>query len=631
MELMSLAGEGLKIIWDKRESFIKWLFLEGPLWLRVPPLLFLGLFFLFTVWAWKGISAVQEVSLETLAANLEQTPQPNKGLEALALAGLDREIETEYRQYTTTYYFTSALNNFQGALANNIPKLPVTNSEKNPDSQQDISLSVVTLPTNGSQQDSDGKLSITKKYVTDSYKSGYLFVPAMVLNISVPSGQVSDEELNKVITEAAEDPRNHISEDILASQQIRERLYDLLNIQAFEFAGKPPEQLVLNNLPVQAYFITRTGVIRICENGIGKDNQSDYYSDQFKATTFFPDRPYFWDTVNEPKYGVTLNEPVLLGQDRLHITKPYIDLGGNGIVVTMSRSIEAPHISEAGLFLDFGLGSKAKVYIKERLNKLGGSSREIACTAGQVDPQQVLSEREREILERRIKEKELAGSLSDIFGQIQVLSSDSSSKKIVFTIPLGSTTAPRSIGSPGGRRSGTLLYCELDLAGLKNQNILRAGLAAVFFMLFLIFSILLIVDYVLRLKEQEKAFHSVAGMMLKAPVAYCRLNEEDKFVDINETFARMLGYKGVVQAKKDLKGKPFVELLADDESQDTYENVKKVRLARQPTAKYTVSLSKYNDEGIVTVDIYGAAVPMPAAKRKYLPQTFGILVERKKD
>jgi hypothetical protein len=632
LEWVSVGVRIGKALWTNRKALVDWLFLQGPIWLRVPPLIFLVIF-VATGGLWlKRTSAIQDVSIDTLTAKLEQTPQPSKGIEALLLAGLDQVIDEELGKYRVTSGFKKALDEIQNNASLDKTQEGITDKLVDKPS----GLHVQTVKTESQEQD------ITTKYLTDDRKPGFLFVPAMLVGVSVNEDQLKAEELDAKIIVAASSPDDQVSRDILSSQRITQQLYNLLNIHVFESPGKSQGDLVLDSLPVQTYFVTRTGVLRICETGVGPSGQSEYYLGQFKPTTFFPDRPYFWKTVNDPSLAVPSKAPADSVRDSFYVTKPYIDLGGNGIVVTLSKCIRAPKLSKTGLFLDFGLGTKAKQYIRERLNKLGGTLTEITCDViqeGQIDcvaavtggRNEPLTDKQKESLVRRIKDLNINQALAEVFGQIQVIDDGRSSRRIAFTIPVGSSTNPPAISSGIGRRSGSLLYCELDLAGLQTRNLFIAGTAGFFFMLFLVFVVLLVADYLLKLNEQDKAFQSIADAMLKAPVAYCRLNEQDKFVNMNKQFAvDMLGYKSILQATNALRDVTFEQLLADDESVAEYKKVQKDRRGGQSREEYKVKIFNKDRTNVITVEVYGGAVPMPKAKRKDLPQTFGILIEHAK-
>ena len=126
--------------------------------------------------------------------------------------------------------------------------------------------------------------------------------------------------------------------------------------------------------------------------------------------------------------------------------------------------------------------------------------------------------------------------------------------------------------------------------------------------------------------EQRKAFDAVAQVMFAVPVPYCRGDiSSGLLIDFNEAFARLLGYNSLVEAKKELSNKTFMDLIATDEGRQKYSAIREARKRDNPVGDYSLSLRKVSDD-VVWVRVYGAVVPTPEGPGGQFQQTFGILV-----
>lgn len=617
MEKTRLANTSFS---KRLKPFINWLIHEKPLWLRLAPLAFLAIFITTSFLWWSDISQTQDILRDTLKARVENTPQPYKGLEAYMLSDLNPSIDEFLGKATVTEDYVKSEKCINELLFEQGKNTGSENTSPKPSNQ----------PQNCDPEEyATFKEDLTSLrlqpaapsgYITDS-KQGFLFVPGTVSG--VPYFSTLDEP--KIISNLIK-TRDELKTDIIASQKIAGRLAKFQNVQVFnDLTSKSP---VINNSPVQSYFMSQTGVVRIYASKVKAEDQSDYYSSQFNPTTFFPERPYFSNmlkgTGTLPLGQVSSGEKV---RNVFKPTAPYIDLGGNGIVVTLSRNIISPN-SKAGIFLDFGMSPEIINKIKSKLKNIGGS---VIETSWQVEGEgknhkasPILGSKDPGNLEYSIKKCADNNSLSDIFGKIYDLSPDDKPGKITFTVPIARPEPDVNIQSP---TTITLLYCELDLGWFQGLIYIKAGSIVISFALFLLFIILLVVDYVMRLNEQEKAFQSVASVMSRVPVAYCRLDEQDRFIEINEAFATMLDYQSYLQAKGELIDKQkFEDLLVDEISRATYKRIQNTRRDKESTDPYNVEIRKKN--GTVKVQVHGARVPMPMSPRKDTPQTFGILLKR---
>jgi PAS domain-containing protein len=580
-------------------AFGGWLFWNGPLALRLGALVSLSILICSFIWLRIGTTELNEVFVDTLSSEVEQMPQPNKGLEAFVLSGLGQTIDEALQGASISPQFQSAISDLQLNLDGQSQKGPASSD----------------LHVYGKGN------SLSTRYLSDSESSSFLFVPAMAVRmppdrearLQTLSNKAIDKE---IIDSALKDPQ--INRDIKASVAVGRELQRLEDIPVFRFGTEPADQLPIVPRPVQSYFVTRSGVIRIHENNY--DNQKEYYERQFDPTTFFPSRPYFWPAtlvLSIPKEQLTC--PVRL-LDYFHNTRPYVDLGGNGVVVTLCTHVRYKH--EAVLCFDFSLGPRIRQRIKEKIERFGGFAAVGRCNVLNYQVRcEDLSEERRNLLENAIYTvNSPRAQVSEMFGKVRVLYHDRSKGLVKFSVPVG---VPSTYGSAG--RSAELLYGEIDLAKLRAKNTLKMLLIVNSFIATISFLGLLIADFGKKYEEQEKAFDRVREMMESAPVAYSRLDEKDRFVDVNDALIHLFGFDSVAEGRKSLVGQRFADWLADDVSQNLYADITEKRKKGQGIGPYVVKLWRAGRKESQSVKVYAAPVPGPRSSPKDAPQTFGIL------
>jgi PAS domain S-box-containing protein len=571
-------------------GLLSWLFRRGPKGLRVASVVFLAISIAASFWWWWGTKDVQYLFAQTLSTPLEATAQSYKGLEAFALAGLDESVKESFKDVKVTPGFAQLSQQFDNALSMGAKAMPPLR----------------VMPAAG--------LSLAQTYISDSLASdgehGFLFVPAMILRVSPTTARPTEEQIKLA---AARDPE--LSVEIRASAAVAATICDFEKTPIFSDVPALFHD-ARDVTPVQSYFLTSIGLMRVCEHNI--NNQELYYTRQFLPNTFFPDRPYFLATINQFPVPTPAQSGPLA--QSLWITKPYIDLGGNGVVVTMCRRTKAPWPTESALFLDVSLGTAAAEFITTKVEKFGGRATPITCALSpNISCGGELSLGERDSLNNEIS---TISPQSEIFGKIHVFKYSHLPQQIIFTIPLS-----RDLARPGTQY--VLLYCTIDLQKLRFWNAAKASVAGGSFLLFLFLVGAVIADFGLQLRGQDRAFTTLGKVMGQAPVAYCRLDDQDRFLDMNEAFVKMLGYQSEEQLKKE--SKKFADLLADDESRLKYEQIQKLRVGEESEfakpESYRLLMRKAGHSETKSVFVYGGSVPAPKSGRHKMPQTFGILME----
>ena len=481
----------------------RWLLQDGPKVLRALMLVFICIALGFSIVLWQRVSGAGQMLFLALSERQENTAQPFKGLEALVLSGLSVDVDT-------TIGGTEVHQGLQDKF-DAIAKLSQSSGEGS------LAPSNLTLD--------HVRVNDRAGFLTDRSK-GFLFVPA----VAVPLDAAASVKVNLRL-----DQQPEMFRDVLYSQRIAAQLCELLDTTLFDAADKK-----LDSKPVQSYFIARTGVTRLCEGGVATDSgsQYDYYKNQFSPNTLFQERPYFDAAVAR---GHGANQTIGM---YFHSTRPYIDLGGNGFVKTFCRAVRlAP---DAVVCVDLRLGEYAEDLIQTRLSRLGPSPIRVSCTADKCEADEpptiwqqltaVVTKEDFRLLNDRVRAHGRDGqpALSEIFGKISVHSGERSSgtsvvgEELIFTIPVSSRSA--------SNRIATLLYCKINPGQFQRNTALIAGASGGSFFVALMLVIAIMADYGLRMKEQERAFASVARVMAKAPLAYCHVDETNRFRDYNDAF-----------------------------------------------------------------------------------------------
>lgn len=422
--------------------------------------------------------------------------------------------------------------------------------------------------------------------------SAYLFVPNVFVRLHDPLGHPASQEDYKNAIRGEDQVLGH---DIAVSSRIARQLCSLKG--EFLLDRNKAYQIV------QSYFLTSRGVARICE---------DVTQPQFDSTTFFPNRPYFWPTiVNEKRLG---KDPVVDIEPYFHVTEPYLDLGGNGVIISLCTALSQMH--GAIVCMDVKTGTALEEAVERNLDDFGISFKTVDCyfdtpvRCENTSPPVVwdmfgnVYTEEAGRLQKSIQALG-ADRRAKVFGQLFTFGPPDRNGRVVFTVP-------RDVGS---RKIG-LYLAKLELGRANSLLWVQLG----FGLLMLAFVLLGLVNYLLRVDEANEAFISVDRAMESAPCPYCRLGGDDKFVDVNQCFIEEIGYP-----LDELKRRTFNSLLADQESRETYKTITRQRTERRTDIEpYSVRLRTADDQEL-EVEIHGGFVPVSLRIMRRIPQTFGII------
>ncbi|HSK70733.1 MAG TPA: hypothetical protein VK892_03490, partial [Pyrinomonadaceae bacterium] len=116
-------------------------------------------------------------------------------------------------------------------------------------------------------------------------------------------------------------------------------------------------------------------------------------------------------------------------------------------------------------------------------------------------------------------------------------------------------------------------------------------------------------------------------VMTEAESPYVRLNSENEFEVVNDSFVKLLGYQNEPDLKETGSGtrRTFESILTPD-SIRTYSEILKQSIQETFTDKYSIDMFKKNGEKIRAV-VHGERIVFPTFRRKKYPPRFGIVID----
>lgn len=584
------------------QATIRWLLLRGPVLLRTSAIVSL----IGCVWAgWSlhsDVSKAEELIYRALGTRMEDINQPNAGLQAALLAEFDRGLDTFLGQAKVKQSFVTSYQRLITQLHSDVvPKADV-----------------VVKPSESGP--------ITDRYFSESggnMGSSFLFLPAFLMRGRDVLKTTSDPAFTDTELLRGLELDQSLTWDVQHTRTAGADICDLNNTVVFE----PPSSYEagttwVNSTPVQSYLITSSGVLRICE--AKQASQERYYEPRFKATTFFPERNYFISTVENTR-ALSSGQPL---DQAFYVRRPYIDLGGNGVVISLCKELSLRRPSDSALCMDFAIGENAPTTtgapkaisdkLSERIIQLGGRPEIIHCNVTPpVAPGQKSSwtcKDQSGHAYSNIENKatnDYKRDLSELFGKINT-SYPAPSGNLRFTVPLANT----------GESSGDLLFAQLDITPVRHRSTWEAILFGISLFCFVSSVALLIGDYGLRLKETHAALDQVGVVMSHVPVAYCRVDSDHRFVDWNVEFEHM------VESDADLRKQDF-KMYVTSSGLKQYEAEVAKRIAGE-SSEYDLEMKSTKGRSF-EVRVFGAPVPEPRSSKGKKPQTFAVLIRKAKN
>lgn len=418
-------------------------------------------------------------------------------------------------------------------------------------------------------------------------------------------------------------PRPHSSKPTLSTDEVRRFVASSQQL-AYDIrvaAKMLPRLPIFDGLDidgkgvVQSYFMTETGVLLIRESGTNEQGQ--YYSGFLPAHRFHPERAYFWPTVEHP----------VLANQFDSVSEAYVDSAGNGPIRTYCKRItEAP---ASVLCLDTTLrDDSALTSLSRRVEVLGGKSYEVECSVsdgGQscgfkrsIPPDHSSSI---QWLTAAIVKAKAEKRLSDVFGKIVTPPCDGStcaSENIEFAVPLESNLE-------GGLRKVYLLWASVNLKQVRDRNGKHAIIAASAFSTCVLLVLFVGIDYRLKVKQQRELLKNVSRVMEDSCTPFAWTDERNRFVRVNKSFLKTLGYENFEDLVGPERTRTFREILTPP-SRQAYDNILMKSQEGKETDPYEVDFFKNGETRIVHATVHGERVPFPGLSLIALPHRFGILV-----
>jgi PAS domain-containing protein len=617
--------------WTEIRQFLK-LLTKQPVALAVSATLLIAAVLLSFLY-WVRSARYEAVVANTIGSTMESTEQENKGLEAFIFSNVRKHVDDAVRAAPLNPKFIKQYHQFHASSQ-------AVLSHKVANAQSQISL---VVPQNSNHQ----VLSDP-----DSNYPGFLFLPTFLLHTSLSPAEVGKltTGTHLVLYSGAtpttpekdavkvEDPG--LLRAVVLTRALATEIQLLTDLPLISDDANTEATRYLNRHPAQIYIITKEGLNRVFTQG--QPHPANEFGNQFPPNTFFPSRPYFWPAVHEQDNGERQKAEPSAGDSIgsfFHVSRPYLDLGGSGVVITLSRDLELDEITTAVLCIDLQFDVSQNLYtaLENNVNDLSGIPLEVDCTVpvqGEPDcdghsksnrsNSQPLSDAELRLV-KKIKDR--LGASKEDYARSKVLGtlsrfdeseSKASPSRVIFSLPMDRKF------QPDGTQKAKLLLVDLDVNEYKQTTTLIALAAATCFGLTTVLLAYLWGSNVMRRREFETSFGRMAEVMYNSPTPYLRLDSEDLITDVSESFCALVGTPPTTEGISELKKKTFRSLLADQASLSEYERVEAARKRREHVPPYVLTLRK-NGGATVAVRICSAAVP--ATEEEKLPQTFGILIE----
>jgi PAS domain-containing protein len=190
-----------------------------------------------------------------------------------------------------------------------------------------------------------------------------------------------------------------------------------------------------------------------------------------------------------------------------------------------------------------------------------------------------------------------------------------------YTIPL------RTKLNDDGSRIVNLMLVTINLDGFWSKQFWRFVYMCIGVGLFLVFTFNIFQDYFLLKKEFSALAEKVDKVMTDAKTPYVRLNSENEFVSVNDSFLRLLDYNRKEELEKE-GGRTFKSILTP-ESQREYERILRTSVSGLDTDQYSITLIR-RDRSKIRARVHGERIVFPAFRRKKYPHRFGIIISWKK-
>jgi PAS domain-containing protein len=672
---LSAATQVYRKLWPRLKKFFRVLVEKQPLALLLSLALLLVSLGL-GAWYWHRSSIYESIIQDTLWADMEATPQRFKGVEAFIFSNLKQttsandSVSEALKIRPLTSGFIKAATNLQAKLDVFVRpyreekecKAKAEKTEGEAQRVQEKKACEVIMAaaveklrreeregcknawkTEEEKKQCEVRLKpapLNDKILTDAGRKGFLFVPVYLVR-PVPA----KPEQRKPLSEDEIGRDEFLIRDVELTRYLADELQAFTTESIAELPKNDELKDFISGQPTQVYLVTKNGINRIFNDQLHQP--MPYYEKQFPATTFFPSRPYFWPAFENNHSGESFKPQVMRLGEYFHVSRPYMDLGGNGIIITLSRGLVINGVVQAALCFDLKFTSIDGIdkSLESSIAALGGSSVKVTCqmseqtkavcpsddaskdaNAGGRAPDAKLDRTQKDLkrnVESYIHDHKIPSQRAEIAGNIQVIKNDAKSNEIQISIPVGETDYKE------GEQTTTLLLVSLNLVRYKRVTSLIAAAGGISFgaMIVLLTYFWGRTAHVGR--DYEEAFRKVARVMYRSPTPYVRLDANDRICDCSVSFCELLGYptdeESIKNSMEEIKQKTFESLCADKESRAEYQKVQESRKLGEKVEPYPLRLKHRDGTTIAPVRVRSAVVP--STERGKMPETFGILIE----
>jgi len=445
----------------------------------------------------------------------------------------------------------------------------------------------------------------TSQAIIAGDKDFFLFLPATALRRKglnyVPLYENDPKGLKEALTHNPD-----IVLDLTLAAQLVNQMKEL-DLQ--ELDGRPV---------IQAYFITESGLMLIRSNG--KPDQRSFYEKLFHKYYNFTDRAYFWEAVSElkKKPDEETNPPYQLH----YISEPYIDLGGHGLVKTYSKAFKLPNRRYGVLCLD-AREDRLRGEVESRLQALqpdDSTKTYQGATLNINEEGGIIGELPKDFqwfADRLGREK---ANQAGLLGRI--VSQDSPNEQILrYTIPWKTTMTDNK------SRNVELMLVSIDLNRFWSKQTWRIVYMCVGFMVFLAVTLNIFQDYLLLKKEISELAKTVDRVMTYATNPYVRLNSDNEFEKVNDSFLDLLEYNSEPDLiNEGTSSRRTFRSLLDPDSDRAYTHILKTSTSGVPATEYSITLLKRGGRGKVRALVYGESIDFPEIRKEKYPHRFGIVL-----
>jgi PAS domain-containing protein len=541
-----------------------------------------------------------------LAVKLEPTRNTDQGISAFLLSNVkDEWAKAEHLNIPELNSILQDINTKVREESAKVTLKDMTSGNVSaPDASRALSLNIPALIDElGLEVINTGSTETWRTAITSKRRESFMVVPAMSIR-------------HKTLNELPLVPKDK-SRLVAVLEHNPEIPYDLKLVTELapimqRMDNASGERLTI----IQTYFITESGVFLIRANGV-KD-QGKYYGDEFQPYTQYMDRPYFWGAV-DIKSGQRKVTPFDYG------TKPYLDLGGNGFVVTFSKKFELPNHRVGVLCVDAKLPDYTTDEIENYMKSLGAKVSDFYWSADKgIQPGKLgalpseFSWFDVQLNKSREARSQVLGTIAtEPAKTLPAQSQDMTGTVVRFTVPVAS-------GEYGdGIKKTRLLWVEFDSASIlktlvKNLVFFTAGIILVIAVTWSLFW-----DYTVLKREMSDVLEKMSKVMRDASTPFVWLDEKNEFVKVNKSMLDVLEHENIEELKKQ---SPTFKGLITDATQQIYDDILAISGAGKETGEYEVDVITKTGK-VLHVRAHGERIPYPTWLRRGLPHRFGIFVE----